>query len=305
MANWLKTPVILALCTLWAHCSHVDAAHDEEEPPTQESGNQGSMGVTGSPDQPPASPAPAGFPMAAPVSAHTGSSVATPNAPHPQNGQGTTPGSTLIVLAAGYQSCGTDSLGQSDSPFGSRLYQSWNGMALPSVGPQMQPTVLALCYGMNSEVRFGFAHAAHGIQAVPQEAATELLSRYAQGANRIVIIGHSYGGWLAMHMARALSLSRLHTAILVTVDPISPTQCSLTNFSGCKASPTDPSPGERLRMRPYIGRWLNAFQQQSAWLSSGPVAEADQNIQLYSDHRASVSDTSLWQQIVQLLAAMP
>jgi pimeloyl-ACP methyl ester carboxylesterase len=90
------------------------------------------------------------------------------------------------------------------------------------------------------------------------------------GGSPVYLHGHSYGGWVAMHLAASLPAS-VQVRMLVTVDPISPAHCTPASYlvaaaspltapwtlAGCQRAPTDFSPGAR--------RWILARLPDGAW----------------------------------------
>ncbi len=73
----------------------------------------------------------------------------------------------------------------------------------------------------------------------------------------MIILGHSYGGWLAMQTAALLLADRKLVTALLTIDPLSPLECDFKTFKGCQRAPQD-IPQETLeRVSREVGSWIN------------------------------------------------
>lgn len=108
----------------------------------------------------------------------------------------------------------------------------------------------------------------------------------AGGARRPVYLhGHSYGGWVAALTAAALP-SSVSLRMLVTVDPISPSQCTPSSYlralaspaaapwilAGCQRAPTDLGVSARNAVVARLpdGGWRHYYQRNFIPLRSGP-----------------------------------
>jgi hypothetical protein len=107
--------------------------------------------------------------------------------------------------------------------------------------------------------------------------------RKTHGTLDMYFLGHSYGGFTAMHLADTFIES---VKLLVTFDPISILKCQsqqmatrldLTLFGlheGCGEAPTDMYSQEaRKRILSEKINWLHYYQESFVWLHSGLTAE--------------------------------
>lgn len=112
----------------------------------------------------------------------------------------------------------------------------------------------------------------------------------------VIIIGHSYGGWLAMKTVLALKPS-VSLRGLVTIDPISRVHCKYTQPEGCMQAPQDFTRSEKQMIQKRTRYWGNFFQTMTPYLHASAIDEADENIQVNTSHSAIDSNVEVWEQI--------
>lgn len=141
----------------------------------------------------------------------------------------------------------------------------------------------------------------------------------------IYALGHSYGGWLAMNLARYLPHSAMLKG-LVTLDPISKINCTPTQLfgsymrsqlepwphAGCVEAPSDFTASERASISSRAGFWQNFYQNASVYLHSSNIVGA-KNYFVYYDftsifeifdaHRTIDSDVRVWNNFAPLIRA--
>jgi hypothetical protein len=98
----------------------------------------------------------------------------------------------------------------------------------------------------------------------------------------VILIGHGYGGWMAMEFARTLPPS-LPIHLMVTLDPISMKTCTSDIMihgtrgknarSGCSTSPKDFPSDDIMRISERTGNWLNYYQTSSVYLHSAAIED--------------------------------
>jgi hypothetical protein len=121
-----------------------------------------------------------------------------------------------------------------------------------------------------------------------------VLSRSAN-MSRVVIIGHSYGGWRAMKLAASPLLAAYMRApiTLVSIDAVSKVNCPRLREPGCRGAPSDFSPEESGYLNTKT-RWLNAYQTRGVLLNSGMLTAAHANVEVVSNHIAIQTDRTVW-----------
>ena len=127
-----------------------------------------------------------------------------------------------------------------------------------------------------------------------------------QDNHEIYIIGHSYGGWLALQTILKL---REHPMpiYLNSIDPISPLNCTYAQPFGCTTFPKDITSEQREEIRDTTTRWLNHYQKKTIFLPSSSAPQADANFIYPLGHSNILTAESLWERVylVQLLKSMP
>lgn len=110
---------------------------------------------------------------------------------------------------------------------------------------------------------------------------------------RTLLVGHSYGGWLAMQTTLALK----DDVELVTIDAISPVECQLSlpkSWFGCQRAPRDIS---SKKVGASTKRWQNFFQTSTLYLHSSEIPEA-QNEHIPNVGHTQIDDQpQVWEKI--------
>jgi pimeloyl-ACP methyl ester carboxylesterase len=126
---------------------------------------------------------------------------------------------------------------------------------------------------------------------------TELQKKVSAIENpSVYLVGHSYGGWLAMQLASSLD-KKANIRLLATIDPISRVTCGTDNFTkwgidglfsgnwfaeeieGCDSYPKDISAANRSAIKKRTVNWVNYFQTSYRILHSSAIPEAHENIE--------------------------
>ena len=131
-----------------------------------------------------------------------------------------------------------------------------------------------------------------------------VLSR-SYGMARVVVIGHSHGGWRAIKLAASPYLAAHLTMpiTLVSIDPVSRITCLKLRESGCREAPRDLSWDEMNYLNSRV-RWLNAYQDNGIFLNSGAMTAAHANIPVISNHVAIQTNVTVWQAVVSWVTAL-
>jgi pimeloyl-ACP methyl ester carboxylesterase len=192
----------------------------------------------------------------------------------------------FVSIHSGFNTCTTDSQGN-PTPFsskhgpvnGTRLINTLNKTLKNS-----RSSWLFSCFDKIGNLFYTSSRHPRKAQRVDITNIKPLINEYVALSNDlerpILAMGHSYGGWLAIKVLARLP-RKIKQGLLVTLDPISYTQCSplnyakvIGNFLGgygysairglepCQRSPVDITTAELKQMR-YIladNRWKNYFQ---------------------------------------------
>jgi pimeloyl-ACP methyl ester carboxylesterase len=215
----------------------------------------------------------------------------------------------LLVLFGGHDSCAPGPLDQvMAKPF----------FALQQSMPQS--AYVASCYG-------ALTYTAHVRRSgddgrVAERSNEELIADVialarATDEHAVAIVGHSYGGWLALQTALALPPD-VRLVSLTTIDPISQRSCvrpllgirAVSEALGdatdaaCQRFPDDVGAAQRARLaRSTI--WRNYFQDRTRLLRSGPAPEAATNGFFAVPHAAIGAEPGIWRRVQQDVAGTP
>ncbi len=104
----------------------------------------------------------------------------------------------------------------------------------------------------------------------------------------LYVMGHSYGGWLAMYLAWYLP-TNTDIALLYAVDPITPAHCSASSYlwavanpfnasaalAGCQRAPADFTLADRSYLREHVraGGWRHFYQRNFVPLRSSAYTD--------------------------------
>jgi len=210
-----------------------------------------------------------------------------------------TPSSDVLFIVMG----GRTSCGSSDpEPTGLAMYANFTGMLkdLKSRLPERNFHFLVSCFNSDAppdgEALFITSEQPTVTQTGNAEAMRSQIETFAASKEGMTtfVIGHSYGGWLAMYLGQNLKLSRPIDG-LFTIDPISP-ECGPLGYilgaAECHEAPTDL---DNATIRKQTKQWTNFYQDQDGWLHSSEIAEADNvHLQYRGQHTQIDVDPRTW-----------
>lgn len=113
-------------------------------------------------------------------------------------------------------------------------------------------------------------------------------------STRLIVAGHSYGGWLAMKTVLGITHAVDH---LVTIDPISRVTCSFDDPWGCTSAPTDIEPPQREEIASASRLWSNFYQTKTFYLHASPIDEAHENEELPVRHTRIETHGDVWERM--------
>jgi hypothetical protein len=227
-------------------------------------------------------------------------------------GDGQPAGKLALGFFSGFQSCGAQA-DRSPDPLTDSFEDIYETVE-DAVGENEVSLAIRGCYDTDaSRVRFSLSNARKTISStVPEMIKTlgEELKKIAPV--KLHLVGHSYGGWTIMQVAKNLP-PEIKIVGLTTIDPISMKDCTAAvyaslilgggNISGCQRAPADFTDADVKSIRARIDRWTNYYQTNFEFLHSGPIAAAENKKKSYSTpgfepHSDFLEDESVIQEIV-------
>lgn len=143
----------------------------------------------------------------------------------------------------------------------------------------------------------------------------DVISTEIQSAKntRVIMIGHSHGGWAVMNAAKSWT-SKAELRDLITIDPISYKNCSLTDViveaagttrlisNECVQAPRDLAADSAAIKSHIKNDWHNHFQTKYYLIHSGPITGATTNREWsfpndFFAHTAILTDERVWENI--------
>ncbi len=230
------------------------------------------------------------------------SSNKNPNATNPDRPLGP----PIIWLAGGWNSCTSHSSSEASNPLAMNAFQKFKPM-FERLKTQQFPNLEFYASCLTQDIlkaRVVHSEELSRIVDVDRDRTIDLVSKRSAAQNSpIIIIGHSFGGWMAMR-APLVKIEQ-PIPILITMDPISAVTCNIAvlekiinwdvtkpppaNSQGCTTSPSDITAAQRQIIRANVSRWVNIWQLDSLnFLHSTEINEAE-NIRIYQDSAPSLN----------------
>lgn len=232
-----------------------------------------------------------------------------------QNGANQAPLNGQVVLGffGGFTSCQVN--GGAPDPKNQGLADAFErSLAAAEEATDREPFTIRSCFtGDPTRVHYVTSAEPDNVKSVVlSDLAKELgalLTTKAQGA-RVRLVGHSYGGWTALSLAKDLD-PKLTVDALVTIDPISVRECNAVVLAaggeGCRRAPTDFGVDGLAVIKKRVGNWINIYQTSDTLLNSGPMngAENDRRdypVAPFTPHSAFLDDSQVIDKIAGMMA---
>ncbi len=207
----------------------------------------------------------------------------------------------LLVALSGRSTCDDSGVeGVPAGPAGNKLYKK---ALIAAVKMEqvfgVRPSIITTCYTGNSELMES-ASASQWVVTTPTEDEFYLDTQAQMAeATHVYVIGHSYGGWLAMKLvgdhSNFDSSSDSNTVkALFTIDPISKTLCTFSTPRGCFSAPGDLTTLDRNRIKNTTEIWVNPWQDATLYLHSSSISEADRNPKFDLAHNTILESEVVW-----------
>jgi len=213
-----------------------------------------------------------------------------------------------FVILGGNLSCRSESISGPQSPYPMKAFKKFEKQMVKFIRKTgKRPRFMLACYGSKQKMKpeeerqVFFVSSLAGDQIITgTETALVNAVKAATGPyQRLIIAGHSYGGWLSMQMAHKLIHQR-QVGGLFTIDPISAEECNVQTREGCQRAPEDLDASERQRIADWTGYWKNFYQERSDLLHSGKIIEADENEVLGARHLSIAEEKTVWLEVFRL-----
>lgn len=202
-----------------------------------------------------------------------------------------------MALMGGRGSCGQDAQGN-QSPFAMSNYPQFRSMIDSLISRGTVVNFLVSCYQGSNVIKQITSDAPASIVSGDIETTKRKVASMVAALlpAQTFLMGHSYGGWLAMKTALALGQGAA-VAGLFTIDPISPVTCTFTRPEGCTAAPSDVTGAQRDLLAAQTGNWTNFYQTSTFYLHSSVINQADENQHIDAEHTAIDTDRQVWNTI--------
>jgi hypothetical protein len=208
------------------------------------------------------------------------------------------PESTLFIVMGGNNTCARANNSEGVTPLKSSLYESFVAKVLNRAHANFNYFVT--CYkDAESTIYYTRSEDLTVVESADLSEFSSLMTSLQADMQKIYMIGHSYGGWLAMKLGQkfAREFDQEMIAGLYTVDPISREYCSWGSPFGCQDAPQDFNANERRKLNEVSGKWINFYQTQTWYLHSAAMKEADENVKVGTSHTDIDQSDAVWSRV--------
>ena len=212
---------------------------------------------------------------------------------------------TLFVLVSGNSTCNRSVLGdRMPGLVETSLFDGFITWMMNTGYVQQNDNIIFACYEtLSPQMQVYDVKYRPQMVSIHESELEGIVFAQAHQAQRIIILGHSYGGWKSMKMASSPQLLNYTRAPieLVTVDPISKINCTNPLMPGCRQAPSDFTDVEFATLNQRT-RWMNAVQEPGVILGSDSMPAAHVNLKFTGvNHFTIVSDQRLWEAITNFI----
>jgi hypothetical protein len=190
----------------------------------------------------------------------------------------------LFVLVGGFGSCATFG-----NPADMNMREPFDQLVEQKRSEGADVDSISACYALTSETLF-IETADGDVLRANLQTLNRLVSSYI-GKAQITLIGQSHGGWTVMMTALSLPKNSLNT--LVTIDPVSLTECTSFDWTGswlgsifgaegstgCTESTSDLQPYFD-RVRSSATNWVHFWQDENELLHASDIPQAHKRFYL-------------------------
>lgn len=185
----------------------------------------------------------------------------------------------LVVAMSGFGTCKASTQHQGEwGPLGHGMFNYvFDVMGHIENTTGHAPDMMASCFTKSSELITSWSTENWALHQPTDESYLASIQQKMEEYTHVYVVGHSYGGWLAMKLVEGWQGAPERIKTLHTIDPISKKLCFFDTPSDCISAPKDIDAAAREHIRDYSGVWVNPWQDRTFFLHSSIIPEADVN----------------------------
>lgn len=212
--------------------------------------------------------------------------------------------SVFLAVFGGNASCKPDQNGQR-SPLGMDMYRPFVALSdRLTTDNGWHLSWILTCHNSDASVHYVTSDDPEAMRTMPIPEVAPFVESFttANSPGHVFIGGHSYGGWLALKVALALP-DDLNIEGLFSIDAISRKNCTFANPAECTQAPTDITRDQRRTLSDRTAHWINFFENQTFYLHSSPISEADENLKVATSHTGIDTHANVWTKVTNVVAS--
>jgi hypothetical protein len=198
---------------------------------------------------------------------------------------------------AGFSTCKSDEKFHNGmhGPMGGRLFRNVEDLAQTiHKNTGTEPVTLASCYTTESKLIVSSSIEPMTVSSPADDHYIASLHKSMEQFSDVFIIGHSYGGWLAMKLVESYKGQPDKIKSLYSIDPISRKLCFFNNPEYCMSAPKDILAAGRQHINDVTKLWVNPWQKKTFFLHSSVIPQADENPQYDIEHYDLDNSEAIW-----------
>jgi hypothetical protein len=207
------------------------------------------------------------------------------------------PKKPLIIAMAGFSTCRSDENFHNGmhGPMGGRIFRKVEELAdAIQLKSGVAPVTLASCFTTESKLLASSSTEPTTVSSPTDDEYISSIHKIMEQYSDVFIIGHSYGGWLAMKLVETYNGQPNKIKSLYSIDPISKKLCFFNNPEYCISAPKDILAAGRQHINDMTNLWVNPWQKKTFFLHSSIIPQADENPQYEVEHYDLDTSESVW-----------
>ena len=158
----------------------------------------------------------------------------------------------------------------------------------------IEPAILASCFTSGSQIMASSSLDNWAVTEPMDEDYIDSVHATMNEYTDVFVVGHSYGGWLALKTVETFEGNPSIIKSLYSIDAISKRLCFFNNPAECVSAPRDILARGRKKINENTKVWVNPWQRRTFFLHSSAIPQADENPLFELDHWSMDTEAAIW-----------